>query len=122
MPRPVSTHSVSQQESKQTTTTDTTIQKDQAGFLKFLGIGVTDDNTTETQVTQSSATSSQQTQAISNTINLFAGPNERYVVEVYCDVVFGTFAYRPVGSLPTPILGGTVKGKNGKAAAVLTPP
>jgi hypothetical protein len=113
----VETYSLSVQDSKQTTTTHTHVQNNQPGFLKFLGLGVTDENSTQTVVTQGSTTQSQDTRTVSNTIDLFARSNERYSVEVYCDVVFGTFAYRQAGSSPTPALEGTVRGKDGKGAA-----
>lgn len=110
-------HSVTEENSKQTTTTRTRIQNNKPGFLKFLGLGVTDDST-ETVIKHSSAVqSSEDTRKVSNTIHLFARPDERYSVEVYCDVIFGTFAYRQARSSPTPLLQGTARGKDGKVAA-----
>jgi hypothetical protein len=110
-------HSVSETESKQTVSTRTHIQKNQPGFLKFLGLGVTDEKSTETVIKQSSAVQSEEARKICNSIHLFARPDERYSVEVYCDVVFGTFAYRQVRSVRNPLVQGTTFGLGGKVLA-----
>lgn len=110
-------HSVTETESKETINTRTHIQKNQPGFLKFLGLGVTDDKSTETIIKHSSAVRSEETRKICNRIELFARPDERYSVEVYCDVIFGTFAYRQVRSIPKPLLHGTTFGPGGKVLA-----
>jgi hypothetical protein len=111
------THSITTAESQQTTTTRTHIQNNKPGFLKFLGLGVTDETSTETVIKQSSAVKSSDERKVSNRVELFARPDERYIVEVYCDVVFGTFAYRQATSSRTPLLQGTAIGKTGKVAA-----
>jgi len=111
------THTLTTADSKQTTTTRTRIRNNRAGFLSFLGLGVTED-LSETVVKHSSAVqSSSDTRKVSNTITLFARPDERYSVEVYCDVIFGTFAYRLAATSPTPLLKGTARSTDGKIAA-----
>jgi len=112
-------HSVTEEESKQTTTTHTRIQNNKPGFLKFLGLGVTDESTTETVVKHSSAVQTSDERKVSNKIELFARADERYSVEVYCDVIFGTFAYRQAPSSPTPLLQGIARGKDGKVALII---
>ncbi|HEV2763547.1 MAG TPA: carboxypeptidase-like regulatory domain-containing protein [Pyrinomonadaceae bacterium] len=111
------TYTVTTENSTQTTATRTRVEKSQPGFLKFLGLGVTDEGSVETVVTHSSAVGSSESRTISNSIQLFARPDERYVVELYCDVIFGTFAYRQVRPSPRPLLEGTVSLGDGKALA-----
>ena len=110
-------HSVNETESKQTVSTRTHIQKNEPGFLKYLGLGVTDEKSTETVIKHSSAVQSEESRKICNSIQLFARPDERYSVEVYCDVIFGTFAYRQVSSVRTALLQGTAFGTDGKVLA-----
>jgi hypothetical protein len=112
------TYSVTDENLKQSTTSHTRIENSKPGFLKFLGLGVTDESSTETIIEHSSAVQSSDTRKVSNTIHLFAGPDERYSVEVYYDVIFGTFAYRQVRSSPIPVLKGMAFGKDGKVAAL----
>jgi hypothetical protein len=102
----VETHTVKSTEKKATTTTTTNAQTNKKGFLGFLGIGVTEDSTTQATITQSSARQHDDSHTVSNSIGLFANANERYVVEIYCDVVFGTFAYRQVVTSTTPLISG----------------
>ena len=79
-------------------------------------MGVTDDNSTQATITQSSATQTAHTHTVSNTIDLLAKADERYSVEIYCDVVFGTFAYREVATSPAPLITGIVLASDGKPA------
>jgi len=111
------THTVSKTESQQTTNTTQHVENDKAGVLSFIDIGVTNDGSTQTSITQTSATQTQNTNTIANTIDLLAKAAERYSVEIYCDVVFGTFAYRQVATSPTPVVTGTAVGSDGKPAA-----
>lgn len=110
-------YSVTEENLKQSTTSHTRIENSKPGFLKFLGLGVTDEGSTETVIRHSSAVQSSDTRKVSNTIQLFARPDERYSVEIYYDVIFGTFAYREAGSSPTPRIIGTAFGEDGKVAA-----
>lgn len=110
-------YTVTEENLKQSTTTHTRIENSKPGFLKFLGLGVTDEKSTETVITHKSAAQSSETRQVSNTVHLFARPDERYSVEVYYDVIFGTFAYREARSSPTPLLEGLVRGSDGKVAA-----
>ena len=102
----IETKIISTQDSTQTTKTSVQVENDKAGWLSFLGLGLPQDLTTTATMTQSSTSQTTSTQTISNTIDLFAQPEEKYTVEIYCDVVFGTFAYRSVTSLVVPVLTG----------------
>ncbi|MBL8241868.1 MAG: hypothetical protein JNM66_30870 [Bryobacterales bacterium] len=113
-------YSITRTDAKRTVRTNSRVQKNTKGLLGFLGLGVTDDTTTETKLTHSSAVQNEVSQAISNTVSLAAQPAERYSVEVYCDVVFGTFAYRAVPSGGTPSLTGTVAGGAGKLVTLMS--
>ncbi|MBI2686937.1 MAG: hypothetical protein HYX27_11530 [Acidobacteria bacterium] len=110
------TYSITTQDSRQSKSTRTHVQNNKPGLLHFLGLGVTGETSTETVVTHSSAVQNTDSRTISNTLELAAGPTERYAVEVYCDVVFGTFAYRQAGSLSEPILEGEIRRAGGLAA------
>lgn len=111
------THTITTEDSRKIIVTKSHVQKNTKGLLSFLGLGVTDDLTAETVVTHSSAVQKEDSRAISNSISLFAGPAERYSMEVFCDVIFGTFAYREAGSAADPVLDGTIRGGDGRAAA-----
>lgn len=110
-------YSVTEEDLKQSTTSHTRVENSKPGFLKYLGLGVTDEGSTKTVIRHSSAVRSTDTRKVSNTIHLFARPDERYTVEVYYDVIFGTFAYREGASSPTAKLNGTAIGADGKVAA-----
>ncbi len=102
----VETYTVTNQDTKQITTTTTDVQNNNAGFLRWIGLGVTDENSTQSIVSQSSSTQATNSHAVSNTVDLFAQATERCSVEIYCDVVFGTFAYRLATTSNTPQLTG----------------
>ncbi len=110
-------YSLTEENLRQSMTTRTRVVNSKPGFLKFLGLGVTDESSTTTVMRHSSAVQSSDTRQISNTVHLFGGPDERYSVEVYYDVIFGTFAYRQARSSPIPLLNGTAFGKDGRVAA-----
>jgi hypothetical protein len=80
----------------------------QAGWLSILGIGP---SKTETDTIACSFSSAKQTSVdhtISDTADLFAGTDEIYSMEIYVDVIFGTFAFRKVPVAPAALLAGTV--------------
>ncbi len=116
----VETHSVNIQDSQQSIRTSTRVQNNKPSMLHYLGIGVTDENSLQTTITHSSSVQTSTTNTIANTIDLFAEADERYCVEIYCDVIFGTFAYRQVAAMDTPLLTGTAFTLAGKPAAGLT--
>jgi hypothetical protein len=111
------THSITTQQSKETVVTETRIENNKPGLFRLFGIGVTEEESVQTTLTHKSAVQSQDGRSISNTVELFAQPDERYCVEMYCDVVFGTFAYRQIKAAGTPQLTGTAFLSAGKAAA-----
>jgi hypothetical protein len=113
-------YSITKTDSQRTVRTSSRVQKNSKGLLGFLGLGVTDDTTTETKLTHSSAVQNEVSQGISNTVSLAAQPTERYSVEVYCDVIFGTFAYRAVSSAAAPVLTGTVVDGAGKTVTLVS--
>ncbi len=111
------THTLTTQESGETVVTETRIENNKPGLFRLFGIGVTDDESVQTTITQKSSVQSQEGRSITNTIELFARPDERYCVEMYCDVVFGTFAYRQIPASAEPQLTGSALADPGKPAA-----
>ena len=53
------------------------------------------------------------TKTITRQVQFYANPTEFYTVEVYCDVVFGTFAFRSIGSTAVPQFHGIATDANG---------
>ena len=111
------THSLTTQESNETVVTRTRIENNKPGLFRLFGIGVTEEESVQTTITHKSAVQSQEGRSIANTVQLFAQPDERYCVEMYCDVVFGTFAYRQIPASATPRLTGTASTTPGNPAA-----
>jgi hypothetical protein len=91
------TSSSTQSQTDTNTETTSTVQTDKAGWLGFLGIGVTDNNTTKTTVTNKTSTKQDSTRSVAATLTLVAGANEYYTVDVYYDTLFGTLLVRKVG-------------------------
>jgi hypothetical protein len=93
----VASHSLTTLDIQQTVNTTVDVEIDNAGFLGFLGIGVPDTQTIQTTLSQSSSVQTTTTETIQSEVDLYFAPGEtKYVVDLYCDVVFGTFAYRLV--------------------------
>ena len=107
------TYTVTQTDSEQTVQTTTNSESDTAGLLSFLGIGVTSTQTSQTTVSQTSASQATQTQTITRQVLLNGAANEVYGVDVFCDVVFGTFAFRQAQLSPAPHVSGKVLDKAG---------
>jgi hypothetical protein len=107
-------YTITNSDLQQTAATQTWIQDDTASFLAFANIGVTDTSKLQTTMTQTSATQTTTTRTITRQVQFFANPTEYYSVEVYCDVVFGTFAFRSVGSTVIPPIQGLATDKLGK--------
>jgi len=110
------THSVTNTDLSQTETTDTKVADGTASFafLASLNIGVTDTRKVQVILTSTSAAQTSTTKTVSRQAQFNAGPNEYYSVEVYCDVIFGTFAFRPIGSSAAPPVTGQALNKQGK--------
>lgn len=83
------------------TTTTTQIVDEKQGWLSYVGIGPAQNNTTATVVQNSQNQTLQTSDKLSATVTLYANESEPiYVVAVYLDKVFRTFAFRkiPVGN------------------------
>jgi hypothetical protein len=92
----------------------TNVQSDKSGWLSFLGIGVTDDTTSKVTLTNKTSNTSSSSQTVTATINLHAGADEYYRVEVYYDTIFGSVLLREI-----PLPGGAaVKISSSPPAAV----
>jgi hypothetical protein len=100
----VTTYSLTTADMQQTVVSTLDVETDNAGFLGFVGIGVPQTQTIQSTVSQSSAVQTLATSAITTEVDFYAAPDEPpYEVDVYCDVVFGTFAFRKSGlELPKP--------------------
>lgn len=113
----VETHTVTTQDTMTTAVMETEVQNNKAGALRWADVGVTEDSTQSTITQSSIAKTAADTHTASNTVDLFAKADERYSVEIYCDVVFGTFAYRQLLSSPAPVLSGVVLTSAGHPAS-----
>lgn len=98
--------------------TETSVEDDTASFLAFANIGVTQTVKAQSILTQTSAAQTTTTKTITRQVQFFANPTEYYSVEVYCDVIFGTFAFRSVGSSAGPVMVGRALDKLGKPLAL----
>jgi len=74
----------------------TDVENDSAGFLSFLGLGVPQTQTLQSQLTQTTAAQTSTGQTFTQTYTFYGDGNEYYSSEVYFDVVFGSFAFRDV--------------------------
>jgi hypothetical protein len=77
-------------------------RNDKSGWLSFLGIGVTDDNSSKVTMTNKNSNTSGTSQTVTATINLYAGAEEYYKVQIYYDALFGSVLLREV-----PVVGGS---------------
>lgn len=102
------TYTFSQQDTTTTQNSNITVTDMQAGWLSILGIGPSKTETDTIACSFSSAKQTSVTRTISDTVDLFAGPTEVYSMEIYVDVIFGTFAFRSVPIMPAAKLAGTV--------------
>jgi hypothetical protein len=76
------------------TNTTTTVENDKAGFLASLGIGETETQTLQAQISQTNSSSVSSGETYTQTFTLNTDGIHTYACEVYFDVVFGTFAFR----------------------------
>ncbi len=102
-------YSFTQQDTTASAQTNSTVTDMQAGWLSFLGIGPSKSGTSTVTMSFSKSTQNTVGRTVTDTVDLFAGPNEIYAMEIYMDVIFGTFAYRSVPVVATAQLTGTVQ-------------
>jgi hypothetical protein len=102
------TYTFTQQDTSASAQTNSTVTDMQAGWLSFLGIGPAQSGTNTVTMSFSKSTQNTVGRTVTDTVDLFAGPNEIYAMEIYMDVIFGTFAYRTVPVVATAQLTGTV--------------
>jgi hypothetical protein len=108
-------HTISTADVETAANSTTNVENDSAGFLSFLGIGVTQNQVLQSQISQSSSAQAANGQTFSQQYTLNGNGNEYYSCEVYFDVVFGTFAFRDMTAMnQQPALSGTLTDKDGK--------
>ena len=93
------------------------VEDDTASFLAFANIGVTQTVRYESVLTQTSTSETTSQTTITRQVKFFAKPDEYYSVEVYCDVIFGTFAFRSIGVSSTDRIRGRLFDRDGKPRA-----
>jgi hypothetical protein len=89
-------YTVSTFNANSTAKTVTDIENDNPGFASFLGLGLTADQTIQSQIGQSASLQNSSGQALSQPFTFNGDGNEVYSCRVYYDVIFGTFAFRDV--------------------------
>jgi len=108
-------HTITTTDVSSTVNTTTKVENDSAGLLGFLGIGVTDAQTLQSQVSQSSSAQSSVGETFSQEYILNGDRNGFYACEVYFDVTFGAFAFRDVSAINAePAVSGVMQDQNGK--------
>jgi hypothetical protein len=98
---------------QQNVLTQTDVEDDSASFLAFANIGIPQTVKLQSTLTETSSAQVTTTKTITRQVQFYANPTEYYTVEVYCDVVFGTFAFRSVGSTTVPQFHGIATDANG---------
>jgi len=93
-------YTISNTDRAQTVRTTFGVEDDTASFLAFANIGVTQTLKAQSIMTQKSTSEKTTATTITRQFRFFANPTEYYTVEVYCDVIFGTFAFRTIGTVP----------------------
>jgi hypothetical protein len=98
------TFSVSLSTSQMNASTQTVenLETDQSGLLGFLGIGVTDNKTTQVTVTNTSSQTNSSSDTVSATVTLNAGADEYYTVQAFYDTAFGTVLLEEVPAQAAP--------------------
>lgn len=100
---------ISATDTKGSTKTTTDVQKDTPGFLAFLGIGITQDDTLQSQIGQSASTQASSDDSMTESYVMNGDGNEYYATEVYLDTAYGSFAFRDVTTnAPAPVINGVV--------------
>ena len=99
---------VKTRDTKTTTTTKTyttdTSSWDPGPLLKLLGIG---GDKTQVTTTATNATAADVSTTVTLEANLSAGPSDYFVVTIWYDQLFGTFAFQQGQVAPSPIVSGT---------------
>jgi hypothetical protein len=90
------------------------IVDERAGWLGFLGIGVSEDRRTKTTTSNSASRTLTEGDHVDVQVQLFSAPNENYVVAPYYDRIFGTFALEYQSLLDAPINVGTAVDSQGE--------
>jgi hypothetical protein len=85
-------------QSQLSTTTNFVVntEDDKKGFLAFLGLGVTDDQSTRTSIQNSHSQEVDDKTTVESTVQLFAAEGERHAIAGYYDTVFGAYAFQDV--------------------------
>ena len=111
-------HQVQNSDSKTVTKTTLDAQTDKTGFLSFLGLGVTDNKSVQTSVSQSTSVQNSTAQSFTQQFTFNGSPDDYYGGEVYFDVVFGAFAFRSVPAAQTAVaVSGTLADRRGAPVA-----
>jgi hypothetical protein len=111
-------HQITTSDTTTTSHTTTTIRTDNAGFLSFLGLGVTDTGTAQETTTQTGAEQTSAGQIITQQYTLNGDGSHYYSCEIYFDTVFGVFAFRDVSALAQQVrVGGVVVDRSGRTLA-----
>ena len=87
-----------------------------AGFLKFLGLGVTETKKLMTKTTVSNSEEFHSSQKAEVSAHFHAGPDESYSVAVYYDRIFGTFAFKEISNT-VECISGTARSRDGQPMA-----
>jgi hypothetical protein len=101
-------HTVEQIDRSTTTNYTTRVENYRPGWLSFLGLGVTEEKTVKTTITQSCSTAESVLHQNSVMARLCADSNENYIVSIYYDRVFGTFAFEPPPAFSKPLISGVI--------------
>ncbi len=96
------TRDTKQQVTHKEVSTDTTTW-DAGPVLKALGVG----GTTTSSYTLTNATGSDVSQTVTATANFACGPNDYFVVNIWYDALFGTFAFQQLLPAAEPRIAGT---------------
>jgi hypothetical protein len=96
------TRDTKQQVTHKQVSTDTTTW-DAGPILKGLGVG----GTTSTSFTLTNATGSDVSEMVTATANLASGANDYFVLNVWYDALFGTYAFQPLLPTAEPRIAGT---------------
>jgi hypothetical protein len=95
------TRETKEQTTHKDVTTDTTTW-DAGPILKALGVG----GTTTTSYTLTNATGTDVSDTVTATANLASGPDDYFVIYIWYDNLFGTFAFQPLQPTAEPHLAG----------------
>jgi hypothetical protein len=89
-------HQFSTTDFKSTQSIVTNSETDKAGLLSFLGIGVTNNQTIQTTISQGTSLQNSAGATATQSFTFNSNGTEHYSCEIYFDVIFGAFAFRLV--------------------------